>query len=287
MAVDKLVDSAQLNADLTSVANAIRTKGGTSASLAFPAGFAEAIDALETGGSGGDLVKYYDNSMTGVFTWSTPTTLSSGNLFIPAGDNLDEISLPNVTSLGASNIFSYCRAKKISLPKLTTCGSSLSVFANCRAQEVYVPLLKTITRYAFQNCTNLTFLVLPSFTSAPSSNFDNIFAGCTSLQVIDIGAAVGKAGSSGTYSGCTALNKMILRASSVRPLGTVAAFTNTPFASGKAGGTLYVPRALIQDYEAATNWSTIFSYGEGAQNQIHPIEGSIYETQYADGTPIA
>ena len=29
MAVDKLVDSTQLDADLTSVANAIRTKGGT------------------------------------------------------------------------------------------------------------------------------------------------------------------------------------------------------------------------------------------------------------------
>lgn len=52
MAVDKLVDSAQLNSDLTSVANAIRTKGGTSASLAFPAGFVDAINAIPTGGGG-------------------------------------------------------------------------------------------------------------------------------------------------------------------------------------------------------------------------------------------
>lgn len=53
MAVDKLVDSTQLDTDLTSVANAIRTKGGTSASLAFPAGFVSAIDAIPTGGGGG------------------------------------------------------------------------------------------------------------------------------------------------------------------------------------------------------------------------------------------
>lgn len=53
MAVDKLVDSTQLDTDLTSVANAIRTKGGTSAQLAFPAGFVSAIDAIPTGG--GDL----------------------------------------------------------------------------------------------------------------------------------------------------------------------------------------------------------------------------------------
>lgn len=54
MAVDKLVDSAQLDADLTSVANAIRTKGGTSASLAFPAGFVQAIEDIPTGGGGDD-----------------------------------------------------------------------------------------------------------------------------------------------------------------------------------------------------------------------------------------
>ena len=50
MAVDKLVDSAQLDADLTSVANAIRTKGGTSAQLAFPADFVQAIEAISGGG---------------------------------------------------------------------------------------------------------------------------------------------------------------------------------------------------------------------------------------------
>lgn len=50
MAVDKLVDSTQLDADLTSVADAIRSKGGTSASLAFPAGFISAVNAIPTGG---------------------------------------------------------------------------------------------------------------------------------------------------------------------------------------------------------------------------------------------
>lgn len=50
MAVDKLVDSSQLDADLTSVANAIRTKGGTSASLAFPADFISAIGNIPSGG---------------------------------------------------------------------------------------------------------------------------------------------------------------------------------------------------------------------------------------------
>ena len=40
--------------DLEAVADAIRTKGGTSADLVFPQGFVDAIDAIETGG--GDVV---------------------------------------------------------------------------------------------------------------------------------------------------------------------------------------------------------------------------------------
>lgn len=49
MAIDKAIDSSALNSNLTSIANAIRTKGGTSAPLAFPAGFVSAIGNIPTG----------------------------------------------------------------------------------------------------------------------------------------------------------------------------------------------------------------------------------------------
>lgn len=63
MAVDKLVDSSQLDADLTSVANAIRTKGGTSGDLAFPAGFVSAIQAIPTGGGGSSWTKVCEKTV--------------------------------------------------------------------------------------------------------------------------------------------------------------------------------------------------------------------------------
>lgn len=44
----KAVDATQLDGDLTSVANAIRQKGGTSAALSFPAGFVSAVQAIPT-----------------------------------------------------------------------------------------------------------------------------------------------------------------------------------------------------------------------------------------------
>ena len=48
MAVDKLVDSAQLDADLSLIADAIREKGGTSSEFAFPSGFVSAVGNIST-----------------------------------------------------------------------------------------------------------------------------------------------------------------------------------------------------------------------------------------------
>lgn len=50
MAIDKLVDSSQLDNNLTLVANAIRTKSGTTTNLAFPTDFITAINAISGGG---------------------------------------------------------------------------------------------------------------------------------------------------------------------------------------------------------------------------------------------
>lgn len=59
MAYDKVVDSAQLNAGLTTIANAIREKAGVSDNFTFPSGFAAAIAAIEAGGGGGGLIGNY------------------------------------------------------------------------------------------------------------------------------------------------------------------------------------------------------------------------------------
>lgn len=52
--------------ELTSVANAIRTKGGTNASLTWPNGFVNAINAISTGGGSPEVAAttYTNNSGT-------------------------------------------------------------------------------------------------------------------------------------------------------------------------------------------------------------------------------
>ena len=53
MSLDKVVDSAALDTQLTSIADAIRAKTGGSDSLVFPDGFLQAIAAIEAGGGSG------------------------------------------------------------------------------------------------------------------------------------------------------------------------------------------------------------------------------------------
>lgn len=49
MATYKTVNADQLDADMTALANTIRTKGGTSGKLAWPSGYQAAVEAIESG----------------------------------------------------------------------------------------------------------------------------------------------------------------------------------------------------------------------------------------------
>ena len=74
MALDKVVDSAVLDAGMKSVADAIRAKTGTTDLLAWPDGFKTAVDGIQTGGSTapgapGDIT-FYDYDGTIVTSWT-------------------------------------------------------------------------------------------------------------------------------------------------------------------------------------------------------------------------
>lgn len=244
MSVDKLVDSTQLDADLTSVANAIRTKGGTSAQLAFPADFVSAIAAIPSGGT--DLLADLCNG--------TMTRLDDDNItnFLislrGSSFNLTSIFLKNLTELSGG----YC-------------------FGNNKVQSIVLPSLEIVT----------------------SSGF--FFNGASSLTKIDIGSSFSTDSSgirNNTFNSASSLNLLVLRKTSeIVPLQNINAFNNTPFASGGAGGTLYVHGSLVSSYQSATNWDTILGY---TNNQIKSIESTHTDPTapidltlyYADGTPI-
>lgn len=265
MALDKLVDSTQLDSDLTSVANAIRAKSGGSSQLAFPAGFVSEIQAIPSGG--GYTNDDFGDPANPVGAVTISATSDAGLRYILYGKTgVTEVSCPNI--IGFTDwMFMYCSLKSFSAPKAAYCGAS--TFANASNLEYAVfPSGKYFYSYVFQNCTSL---LAADFGGTPTSA-----QGLFRAQI---------------FAGDTKFGALVLRADTVWPLANINVFQNTKFASGKAGGILYVPASQIANYQAATNWSTILGY---TNNQIKSIESTATDpdapidltTHYIDGTPI-
>lgn len=284
MAIDKSIDSAQLDADLTSVANAIRSKGGTSAQLAFPADFVQAIEDIETGGGGFTFDDYIEKRLTGTLLY-LGTSNFSGLSFVQ--QKFININCPNVTRIQETYIFSSCSyLLTIDMPELQQIANNS--FDSCTALEsVNAHNVTNAGGSSFRGCSSLLKICFPKV----SGIWSHVFYGCASLSVADFLLTNGFTGPN-NFANCSNLKTLIIRESAkVAALSNINNFDGTPFASGGSGGTIYIPKALYDhlgdgsslDYKAATNWSTLNGYGTITWAQI---EGSIYETQYGDGTPI-
>ena len=257
MSVDKLVDSTQLDSDLTSVANAIRAKSGGSSPLAFPSGFVSEIGNIPTGGGGDYVADDWLDAAKPVGEISSNVAFGQyANLYVNGRTGITKISLPNATAL-PEKFAAYCSAlSEINAPNVT--HLSLDSLRNTALQYAIFPKVNNIRQ--------------------------TVFAGCTSLLGVDFGGTPGGGfAQQNIFSGCSNLSTVILRGNAVWPLNNINDFGNTPFASGGSGGILYVPNSLISSYQSASNWSTILGY---ANNQIKKIEDSTYETHYVDGTTI-
>lgn len=174
-------------------------------------------------------------------------------------NNLVSVSFPNITQLNNQCFYESRQLASVNLPKVT------SMYGNNH----------------FRGCDSLQTIALPALVSTSATGGSFFWAG---TKTADLGQAHVNGIGNNFFYNCP-LTTLILRyTGGVCPLGSTGAFNGTPFASNGAGGTLYVPSALISSYQSATNWSTILGY---ANNQILPIEGSQYETHYADGTVIA
>lgn len=133
-------------------------------------------------------------------------------------------------------------------------------------------------RECFADCSNLTGFWAPDLTTL--NGLGNLSG--TNLTIVDFPKLTFIQSTS--FMSNKNLSTVILRASSLCTLANGNAFGDTPFRGyNSQTGTLYVPSALVESYKTAGNWKTLYDAGTMS---ILPIEGSIYETQYADGTPI-
>lgn len=180
MAAYKVVDSEQLDSDLTAIADSIRAKSGTAESLNFPAGFKSAIDSLEV--SSGEVGKpYIDTSKITNFAY-----FCAYRRFENYSEALELMDTSNLTS--SANMFQQCGdlivAPLINTSKATTIGSMF----------YYCSKLKNIPFLDISSCTNFSrafayceALESVSFTTAKGDFSTDSFMRCFDLQDITIG----------------------------------------------------------------------------------------------------
>ncbi len=289
MALDKMVNSAQLDSDLTSVADAIRAKSGGSGQLAFPAGFVSEIQAIPSGG-GASIDDLCDKSWpTGEITLTTCQTIGANALY--GRSAITKVNSSSVTKI-LQGAFSWCtNLEEASFPELTSMRTNATTtsytgsgdFFRCCAKlkKFYVPKLEYIYgRYAFassnQNycCASDCVFVFPAIKELGEYTFETCRA-----QMFDFGPGLTDIRADtfyGRYAVAQRNKTVILR----RTAGVVAAKSTD---SIREITDVYCPNALIASYKTATNWKTRF---DGGYITFHAIEGSQYETAYADGTPI-
>ncbi len=120
-------------------------------------------------------------------------------------------------------------------------------FENCSSlTSISIPSgVTSIGDDAFNYCTSLTSITIPnSVTSIGYSAFEN----CTSLTSIIIPSSVTNIGAF-AFSGCSNLTTMIMKGTAPPTLVSISAISS-------ATTKIFVPSSSLNAYKSATNWST-------------------------------
>ena len=264
------------------------------------------VDGFGQGGGGGNEDAIISRSLSGSYTNSSVSAV--GDYALNSCKQLTSVMFSAATTVGQMAFGNCSNLVTLSLPAATSIGAYLCQ-SDAKLETAFVPRVTNIQSSAFNGCSKLTTVDFAAATDISTYTFNNCkalarakfpnvstvngmaFNECSSLSAVDFGVRVNFGGGS-AFNNCSALSTLVLRGTTLSALSNVNVFNGTPFGNGGAGGTIYIPKALYDhlgdgsalDYKAATNWSTIDGYGTITWAQI---EGSIYETQYADGTPVA
>ena len=288
MAYDKVIDSSKLDSDLTSVADAIRSKGGTSEALAFPAGFVSAIEAIEAGGGGGggDVtppttptdgktrvyihLEYGRTSpMLGVCPNGTvtvdwgdgtkPDTLTGASTTTVKWTPTHEYTAPGdyviaLTVKGTMGFYGDSSSNKYSgiLRYASGADTRNRAYQNAVQKVEIGEGVTSIGNYAFYYCYSLASIIIPE---GVTSIGNNAFYYCYSLASIIIPEGVTSIGNNAFYY-CYGMRYYDFTA-----IASVPALSSTNAFNGISSDCqMLIPAALYDEWSAATNWATYASY---------------------------
>lgn len=156
MAEYKIVNAEQLENDMTSVANKIRSKSNTSDAMSWPDGYISAIDMIGGGEYSGDEDGMLDGSFTGDYVNGRITKLRAYAL---AYCTATKIKLGTLRR-GGYACFANANAVRIELPVMDN-GTQTSMFNSCKSLEaVDCGITNVIVNTCFTKCAKLKVVIL-------------------------------------------------------------------------------------------------------------------------------
>lgn len=167
-----------------------------------------------------------------------------------------------ITEVGAYAFANCYELISVNLPNLKQIYDY--TFINCyKLTSADFPLVTKIGAEAFKNCRAATKINLPKIVTAGV----NLFNGCKQVVIHDLPCVTQIQG--GAFIENLSLRAVVLRNETVVTLANVSAFSICPHYQGTVDATynpeglfdgyVYVPRALIESYKTATNWTSLYA----------------------------
>lgn len=219
------------DSDLTSVANAIRTKGSTSSALEFPNGFVSAIDDITTieieplsvtengtytaaaghayspvtvnvSGGTSKLPQVIDGTATSLSVGDLQGATKIKNYGFYRDSTLTSIEIPNTVTEIGNNAFSYATAlSQITIPSNVTKIGQYAFQRTAIASITIPSSIATFGEYVFDTCKSLVSATINATNNQiPASCFNN----CSALTSISISTNVILIAYN-AFAGCTSL----------------------------------------------------------------------------------
>ena len=209
--------------------------------------------AVASSSSSDKLAKVVERTATEITAEDLEGCTKIGQYAFQYYTKLENITIPDsVTSIG-DQAFSGCTGlTSITIPDSITIISSY-MLQNCEGlTSITIPdSVISIGNGAFRNCTGLTSITIPDSVKYIGNGS---FNGCTGLTSVTIPYGVTNIGAQ-TFQNCTSMQYYdFTKCTTVPPLSYTNAFYNIPSTC-----EIRVPMALVDEWKAATNWSTYAS----------------------------
>ena len=240
--------------------------------------------AVHMGGGGSISLEDYLNKTAPSGQVSAPSITKLYGFTFADNAVMTDFSAASVTRIGERDFWNCSELTNVTMPELEYAGmssvadGSITHTTTCHAfQEshklgnINLPKLQKAGAGLFYRCgygqsTYNAVIVLPAITLLGQNAFTQ-----GKFKAVDLGPNLTKIYNDTFYGGT--YDAVILRSTTLVSANTRDAVRGIT--------KLYVPSALVASYATATNWST-----DAGSRTVLAIEGSLYETHYADGTPI-